>query len=206
MMSISTLLFDVGGVIIAPLDPSAVRARRERLAARLGYADSAEMWHRFYSGPEWKAAKTGRSTEALMWEALLAPHGLTPPQREAFVAELFAGEGVSPEMIALLDELHGRYPLGILSNASDLLEERLRHFGVDHYFDPIINSHRIGVAKPKTAAYETALARLGVPPEQVYFIDNMERNTLAAEALGFKCHIFRDVAALREALEQLALL
>lgn len=197
-MPISTLLFDVGGVLIAPLDATAVARRRDRLAAELGFPDGESMWQRFYTGWEWRAAKTGAMTEAEMWQALLAPHGLTTAvTRDTFVARLFEGEGVLDGMRALLEALHGRYRLAILSNASDILEARLDQFDLTHYFDPIVNSHRIGVAKPDTAAFDIALARAGAPAAGIYFIDNMQRNTLAAQALGMTTHLFTAVDGLR---------
>ncbi len=194
---LSTLLFDVGGVLIAPLDTAAVAANRERLAKQLGYPDATTMWLRFYTGTEWQAAKTGAMTEADMWHALLEPHGLTSAEIDTFFTQLFDGEGVLAEMHALVQQLHGRYRLAILSNASDILEDRLTHLGLASYFEPIVNSHRIGVAKPEVAAYEITLQQLGVPASEVFFIDDQARNTRVAERLGIASHVFTNMAALR---------
>jgi HAD superfamily hydrolase (TIGR01509 family) len=204
---ITTILFDVGGVLIEPLDKAAVRQRRERLAVRLGFQDADTMWQRFYSGPEWEATKTGRQSQAAMWDQLLSPHGLDTPAAQAeFVTELFAGEGVQPAMRRLLDELHGRYRLAVLSNAGDTLETVLRGFGLDAYFHEIVNSHRIRLAKPDPRAFEVTLNRLQVAPAELFFTDNLARNVEAAEAMGITSHLFTTVAELRLALHRHGLL
>ena len=207
-LPITTILFDFGGVIQVPLDPAGVRRQRDELARQLGYPDGRAMWLAFYTGPEWQAAKTGRMTGAEMWDALLTPHNI--PGREAqtqFLRQLFAGEGLLPAMRDLLARLHGRYRLGILSNADDRLEDWLAgHYHIAHFFDAIVNSHRIGVAKPDPAAFEMALARLGARPGQVYFIDDQARNTAAAAALGMTVHTFTGLEPLLADLQARQLL
>lgn len=197
-MPITTLLFDVGGVLIAPLDATAVADQRTQLAHELGFPDADTMWLHFYTGPEWLAAKTGASTEAEMWAALLTPLGLTTAAAQnQFRQRLFAGEGVAGAMRALVQAVHGRYRLAILSNASDILEARLEQVDLARYFDPVINSHRVRLAKPDPAIYQLTLDRLGVPASEVYFIDNFERNTRAAEQMGIASHVFTAVDTLR---------
>lgn len=208
---VTTLLFDVGGVILT-MQGDAWRERREALAQRLGFADSWSMRGYFFMGEEWQATKTGRMTDAQMWTQLLAPYGLTAVEQAAFVRDFYADEGVDPALRDLVAELKrdGRYRLAILSNASDSLERILAQFDIDHYFDPIFNSHRMGMAKPEPRIYQTVLAQLSAAPETVFFIDDQERNTQAATALGFVCHWFGEekgdgltaVARLRADLRQ----
>jgi putative hydrolase of the HAD superfamily len=200
-MTIEAILFDFGGVLAEPLDPLLVRQQRNQLAASLGFEDSQEMWNHFYLSDIWQATKTGKMTDEAMWANLLSPFGLkSTAEQTTFTGQLFHGEGVQPGMRKLLDELRGRYPLAILSNASDLLEPNLDKFELSHYFDVIVNSHRIGVAKPDEAAYRIALQRMNRPPHEVFFIDNLERNTKAAEALGITSHLYTDVINLVEDL------
>ncbi|HZD10694.1 MAG TPA: hypothetical protein VE553_05065, partial [Candidatus Binatia bacterium] len=115
-MSITTLLFDAGGVIVVPLDPVANAERRRRLAAELGFADGEEMWDHFFDSDTWTAAKTGEIVHSEMWQTLLTPLGLSSAaDRDKFLAELYADEGILPEMRALIETLHEEYRLGILS-------------------------------------------------------------------------------------------
>lgn len=193
-MTIETILFDFGGVLVEPLDVQAINERRDKLARSLGFDHRQEMWNHFYVGEVWQATKTGEMTNEEMWDMLLSPFGLeSRAEQAAFTEQLFAGEGVRPQMRYLLDDLYGRYQLGILSNASDTLETALHSLEIDHYFDVVVNSHRIGVAKPNPAAFHIALDRLDAEPEEVLFIDNQERNAKAAEALGIDSYIYTTV-------------
>ena len=57
----------------------------------------------------------------------------------------------------VLDELHGRVRLAIISNASGILEMALeRRFQIAHYFEVIINSARVGYAKPDPRIFKIA--------------------------------------------------
>jgi len=207
-MDIRVLLFDFGGVIWTSVDESVVRANRDRLARSLGFKDASFMWHHFYGGEEWELTKIGRRTDAQMWSLLLKPLGLsTAPRQRAFVKELFQGVGLKPEMKNLLRELNEEYSLGILSNASDVLESLIHdQLRIGDYFTAIINSYRIQVAKPHRESYEIALERLVAKPNEVYFIDDQARNTNAAEALGIRSHVFKDVESLRRDLIRMTLL
>ncbi|MFW5940284.1 MAG: HAD family hydrolase [Chloroflexota bacterium] len=203
-MSIDTILFDVGGVIIEPLDHDAVWRARDHLAQELGFGSGEEMWLAFYESDVWAAAKTGAILHEEMWETLLRPYGLLQREMQTrFVTRLHEGEGMRPEMAALIRTLHPHYKLGILSNWDDrlesILEERLE---IAAYFNVILNSHRIGAAKPDEEAFRLALSRLDARPHQVLFIDDLERNTNAAAALGLHTHTYRDFSALLADLKQ----
>jgi FMN phosphatase YigB (HAD superfamily) len=185
-----------------------VRTNRDRLARGLGFEDASLMWQHFYGGEEWKLTKIGRWTDAQMWSSLLEPLGLSTGKRQrAFVKELFQGVGLKPEMKNLLRDLNGIYSLGILCNASDVLESLIHdQLRIGDYFTAIINSYRIQVAKPHYESYEVALERLVARPHEVYFVDDQARNTDAAEALGIRSHVFTGVESLRTDLIRLTLL
>lgn len=203
-MRISSILFDAGGVLVVPLDPVANAQRRDRLAQDLGFSNGEEMWEHFFGGDTWIAAKTGEIVHTEMWQTLLTPLGITSPeaQRE-FLAQLYDNEGILPEMRLLVERLHGDYRLGILSNWDDRLEEILEdELGIARYFDAIVNSHRIGVAKPDEKAYLEALDRLGAEPQEVLFIDDRTRNTKVAAELGIHTHVYRDFDLLVIDLEE----
>jgi len=207
-MLLNTILFDVGGVLLTPLNDAAVTANRDRLAKELGFVDGEEMWQRFYCGREWALTKIGQWTDAQMWEALLSPLGLVKDiDRQDFLSRLFDGVGLKPEMRRLLENLNGRSRLSILSNASDKLDEILSDtLRVDGFFDVVVNSFEAGLAKPDERIYQLTLDRLGVTPQRLFFIDDQQRNTEAAAKLGIVSHVFTGVPALRSELVRLSLL
>src|SRR5258708_25085183 len=61
------------------------------------------------------------------------------------------------------------YKLAIVSNAEGQVEADAKRFGLAQYFDVIIDSHIVGVAKPDPRIFQIALERLGVGPDEVKF-------------------------------------
>jgi epoxide hydrolase-like predicted phosphatase len=73
---------------------------------------------------------------------------------------------------------------GILSNIYDMSASALRERGLYEQFDPVILSCEEKVAKPDREFFERALQKLGLPGNEVLFIDDQERFRPVAESLG----------------------
>ena len=85
----------------------------------------------------------------------------------------------------LLEELSRRYRLGIVSNFYGNLEFLCQEIGYAELFVTVIDSARIGIAKPNAAIFEAALQKLDCPPEQAILIgDNPLRDMAPAKALS----------------------
>jgi putative hydrolase of the HAD superfamily len=108
-------------------------------------------------------------------------------------------------MRALLDDLRPRVWLAIISNATDTLESGLEGWGLTPYFEVIINSYRVGCAKPDPRIYCLALDRLQVRPDQAVFTDDQQHNVDAAAELGIRAIRFTGVPDLTAFLEDLGL-
>jgi putative hydrolase of the HAD superfamily len=201
---IKAVILDVGGVLDRAADPAAEEASREEIAAELGVALD-EMWRRFFQTESWQLARVGQLTDAEFWDRNLTPFGIVEPAEQvAFLERLFAFKGITPAMRALLHDLHGRVKLGIISNASDTLESVLaERLEVDHFFDVIINSARVGLAKPDPAIYHVALEQLGVAPEEAVFADDQQHNVVAAAELGIHATLFAGAEEFRAYLQGL---
>ena len=61
------------------------------------------------------------------------------------------------------------YKLAIVSNAEGQVEGDAKRFGLAPYFDVIIDSHIVGVAKPDPRIFQIALERLGAAPDEGKF-------------------------------------
>jgi putative hydrolase of the HAD superfamily len=105
----------------------------------------------------------------------------------------FAEPGVwalYPEVPGVLEELHGRYRLAVVSNFDRRLYPILDHLGIRRYFEAIIISSEVGADKPDPRVYATALASLGVAPsEALHAGDDPEHDWRAATAAGI--HLYR---------------
>ncbi len=110
---------------------------------------------------------------------------------------------VDEELVAWARGIRAGHRLAALSNAGADLERRLDHFGLADVFEVVLNSHRLGLAKPERAIYQLAIDRLGVPPEQILFVDDKERNTAVAEQMGFRTHTYLSLRGLQTALARI---
>lgn len=104
--------------------------------------------------------------------------------------------------VALLEALHAReVPLYALTNWSaetfHHAEERLPFLS---RFRGITVSGRVKVAKPDPRIFEICQQTHGLDPARTLFVDDSQRNTAAAAALGYHVHTFTAPDALNDCL------
>ena len=122
------------------------------------------------------------------------------------VKRFFEFEGrVDADMIDLVTRLPNNLRIGILTNNHDRFEDYLRRVGINEMFDAVINTHRIGVAKPDRGAYMHALDALKVEANLCLFIDDLARNVEGAEAVGLPAHQFHNQAGLLDFLNKFSI-
>lgn len=106
-------------------------------------------------------------------------------------------------MLDVIRRYKPKYKIGMLSNiAPDRLQ---RYFSPEQLtlFDTLALSYEIGVMKPNPEAYEIAAAKLGVSLDECVFVDDLERNIVAAEELGMKTIVFTDFAQFEQDIAEL---
>lgn len=112
-----------------------------------------------------------------------------------------APDGVSWEHTlptgAVLADARAHGPVVLVTDATTRLESDVDALGLARHVDAIVNSARLGVAKPESAIY---LAAAEVPPERCLFVDDSATNVAAARTLGMAGHHFTDVAGFRALL------
>lgn len=87
----------------------------------------------------------------------------------------------------VLTELRGRgLKIGVLSNTLPSIERTLEYAGLLDLVDVPLATCRLGVHKPEARAFQLAAEALGVPVEDILFIDDLPENVAAARALGMK--------------------
>lgn len=71
----------------------------------------------------------------------------------------------------LLDFLYGKYKLGIITNGfTEAQEIKLKNSGLNKYFDFIVISEKVGIAKPNPGIIEYALNRWGFQKDSAVFV------------------------------------
>jgi putative hydrolase of the HAD superfamily len=95
---------------------------------------------------------------------------------------------------------------GILSNIGDAMELGVRgRFPALDDFTHHTFSHRLGIAKPDAAIYQHAVEGLGVPADQILFVDDREENILAARAAGMVAVPYTGHVEFVEEMERMSL-
>ncbi|MFE3113058.1 HAD-IA family hydrolase [Kitasatospora indigofera] len=123
--------------------------------------------------------------------------------RELAAAFARAPFRTDPEVVELLRAARARCPVWIVTNGAPWLDDDLATLDLDGLADGIVNSARLGVAKPDPGILLHAAGRAGATPERCLFVDDRAANVEAAAALGMATVHFRTAADLRPALAPL---
>jgi epoxide hydrolase-like predicted phosphatase len=159
---------------------------REAIRTAYGNADAESVIARF---------ETGRLEQEHFERELAAvlSTGLDRPiPAEGLVTRMLQGLRLDEEMIEAVRAARGSVATGLLSNS----------WGVQYYphdllaelFDEVVISGEVGLRKPDPPIFGMAAERLGVPPKECVFVDDLPGNIEAAEALGMR-GVLHEVAA-----------
>ena len=196
--AVTTLLFDIHGVFF--LDSE------ERFAeiAADARVTSDELRDALYRNGIWEDYKRGRCSEAEYWQSVCGHLPAASPAAPDWLRRRMDGTiDVDRALAAFVATLRPRFRVAALSNAGAELERRLKQHGILGIFECIMNSHRLGMAKPEEQVYAHAANRLVVDPREVLFIDDKERNTAVAAGMGFQTHVYADLTQFADAARRL---
>jgi putative hydrolase of the HAD superfamily len=157
--------------------------------------------------------EVGRMTEAdflrRVGDALEAELGRPVSMRE-FAERYWAALRPNEGMLGLMREVRAAgYATALLTNNVREWEPRWRAMlPVDELFGVVVDSAFVGLRKPDPAIYRLTCRRLGVAPVACLFVDDLQPNVEAAQALGMTAVLFGDaeqgVAEVRAALARAA--
>jgi putative hydrolase of the HAD superfamily len=201
---IEAVFFDFGGVV-ACLDHDEM-ARIER---RYGLPERG-LWRSMYETPEWQALRVGEGDEKSWVGAIrreLDARAGRPVADDISREWVQCWRGLDDAVMSVIDGLRGRYRVGMISNATLTLEDELRdHHKIHDLFDIVVNSARVGFAKPDARIFHHAAEALGVAPVACVHVDDLPHNVAGARDAGFEAvHYEGDGAALSRDLRALGL-
>lgn len=116
--------------------------------------------------------------------------------------EIYTSAQINQSLVEFVRDLkkHG-YRIGLLSNASSELRNKLDTENLTKLFDDITISSEAGVAKPDEKIFQIALKNLGASPSQTIFIDDNPQYIATAIHLGILGIQFTDTVSLLESLK-----
>jgi putative hydrolase of the HAD superfamily len=80
----------------------------------------------------------------------------------------------------------------VTDNPKDRMDVVRATLWLDRLFDPIVVSAEEGCAKDDPEIFRRAIAKVGSPPPQCVFIDNVEENVAVARSTGMHAIFFDD--------------
>lgn len=176
--------------------------------SRVGISSWEGMWAEFTGpGPELESLRTCASAYRYeSWRCALAHYGIADPDLAAELADAFVRlrrqkHTVYEDALEALQSLSRNYILGLLTNgASDLQRRKIDGAGVGKYFQAVLISGDVGIAKPDRRVYEMLLARLEAPAESALMIGNsLGTDIQGARDAGMRTVWIHRIGAVRDA-------
>ena len=134
------------------------------------------------------------------YEELSQQFNITPEQWNE-VKEQFSTFNF--ELLDYIDELKKDYKVAMLSNIGpEGLEKHLDRSVIEPFFDEIVESGKIGFAKPEAQAYEHVADKLGVRLDECIFTDDRSEYIEGAQAVGMKTILFENTEQFKQDLEK----
>jgi putative hydrolase of the HAD superfamily len=189
---LNTLIFDFGGVLGSDSDTIFIDVLKKN---KIQNETALKIWLDF-----WPNLKTGEISVDFIWEEV-KKH--TSADIKKLVREYNKAIFVDPKMLDFCRNLK-KYKLGILANESyEWMNVKRKKGKLDEIFNVVYSSADIQVAKPEHEAFIKTLNALEAKPQETLFVDNLERNTKAAEELGMKTVLFENSDKLIKTLNKL---
>ncbi|MFA6060553.1 MAG: pyrimidine 5'-nucleotidase [Taibaiella sp.] len=105
----------------------------------------------------------------------------------AFLSAMADTCGPLDGALDLVTALHGKFKLGIITNGfTELQQIRLERTGFDKYFEILVVSEEVGVAKPHQGIFDHAFSRMGNPSrDKVLMVgDNLDSDIVGGLNAG----------------------
>ena len=194
------MIFDYGGVISLPQEPSFIRMLADMVGAD---ADALARAYRSHRHDYDRGVLTG----AGYWRSVLEAGGAETAERSAeelIRLDVQSWIRINPDTLDLLSRLDSAgVVLALLSNLpSDHLTDFQERFRWLELFAVRVYSCELGRAKPDPEIYRQCLARLDRKAEKCLFVDDTEANVTAARELGMHALEFAGAGELERELRE----
>ena len=127
---------------------------------------------------------------------------LEPVRRNGLVERMFGHIQPDEEMVEALRRARAQgVRTGLISNSMGAGRYDRSVFG--ELFDGVVISGDEGMHKPEPAIYELGCERVGLPPAECVFVDDLRENCEGAEAVGMTAVLHRGAERTLPRLEEL---
>ncbi len=193
--TIKAIVFDYGGVIEGKPNPDFLLNMSRILD--IDY----EICKEVYLKNNYLFHVEGLAFEEL-WKKLLVQFGRTEKEKEMIdFLRTEHNKDINQDLIDLIKILRKNgYKTGILSNNLTEVNQDIKNFGIDKFFDVILISEDIGYRKPDPKAFKILLEKLAIKPKELVFIDDNESSLSTAKEIGYYPLLYINNGKLKEEL------
>lgn len=189
-------LFDLYGVIMRNQDPEAIAA----IERAVGFGGT-RLWDVYWATRD--DFDAGAISGHDYWLRVAELIGRRLPDPEAVLAtEIDGWSHADEQMVAYVLGLAAGHPVGVLSNLPSELADHVE--ATQPWLADLASvtcSSRVGMVKPDPRIYQIALSGLGLPPDEVLYVDDRLDNVAAARRLGMPAVVFTGLADLRPVVD-----
>jgi putative hydrolase of the HAD superfamily len=195
-LPVRAVVFDYGDVLSGPRDPALVARLRDLTGL------SADVFADAYRHNRLRLDRLTMTSDAY-WADILSHGSIAPTSdviRELIEADVECCVRLDARLTAWTDRLQDAgVRCAILSNMPREILAGLRRAHPDWLarFEPTVFSCEAGYVKPEPAIYRRVLEAVDVPPSEMLFLDDVERNLVVAEQVGFETVLYRGADELR---------
>ncbi|XP_075716939.1 bifunctional epoxide hydrolase 2 [Rhinoderma darwinii] len=212
------VLFDLGGVLLYPGLQAAFQTLEETLRLPGGFLSNVFV----KSGSDGPFARAERGQIPFSQfvtemnkecKAFAKESGVTLPETfslEQAVQDMFEIGRVNMPILKAATKLrnHGFKTCVLTNNWVDDSPNRHRTAEIfaflNHHFDLVIESCRVGMRKPETRIYEYALKMLKAKPQETIFLDDLGANLKPARDMGISTVLVKDPEKALKELQDLS--
>jgi putative hydrolase of the HAD superfamily len=143
--------------------------------------------------------------DAAEFEPLFAERiGVKGDRVEGLVERLFAGVGPEDRMLGAVKRAKDNgIKTGLISNSWGGSGIHYEGTPLQELFDAVVISGDVGMHKPQPEIFELGAERIGVPPGECVFVDDLRENCAGAEAVGMTAILHRGPDSTLPELEKL---
>ena len=197
LRKITTLFFDIGGVILTNGWDSVAR----RAAISKFQLDSAEFETRHAQvNPAWERGEMSLE-EYLARTVFYSERKFSLKEFEDF---MYAQSQALPESLEFVRRVarSGRYLMAAINNeAAEINAYRIQQFGLRDIFAAFFSSCYVGLRKPDVGIYQMALRVMQRSGDECIFVDDRPENVKGAVSAGLSAIQFQNVAQLSAELK-----
>lgn len=189
--SVSTLIFDLGGVVIN----LSYQATYDEFA-KLSNKSAEEVAALAQQLEEFKQYEMGKMEDAAFRDFVRKNIGIAAMDEEIDRAWNAMLLDIPIQRLEILQRLRSTHQVFLLSNTNAIhlrafnktVKQVSNHDSLDFCFDKLYYSHELGLRKPDVAIYEHVLTEMELIPSKTLFFDDLLPNLTGASQAGLQTH------------------